>query len=88
MGSTILTLVVAFGVPFAICFGVARAGHVRTAWWLPAGIAVLTVAFVALGYRLGTDAATGAGAVRSILLLGVPAAVGGVAGILAGRRRS
>jgi hypothetical protein len=88
MESTILPLAIAVVLPFAICFGLARAGHAKTAWWLPAGIAVLTATFVVLAYRLGTEAATGAGAVRSLLLLGVPATIGGAAGVLAGRRRA
>jgi hypothetical protein len=88
METAFLPLAIAAAVPFGICFGLARAGHARTAWWLPAGIAVLTAAFVVLGYRLGTDAATGAGAVRSLLLLGIPAAVCGAAGVLLGRRRA
>jgi len=88
MGIDSLVYGVAALVPFVICFGVARAGHARTAWWLPAGIGVLTIAFVFLGFRLGADAPTGAGVVRSVLLLGVPAVVGGIAGVLLGRRRA
>lgn len=88
MVSETLVYGVAALVPLVICFGVARAGHVRTAWLLPGGIAVMTLAFVFLGIRLGTEAATGAGVVRSILHLGLPAIVGGILGIVLGRRRA
>lgn len=88
MNSDLLFHVVAAAVPFAICFGVARAGHVRTAWWLPGGILAVTLAFVLLGLRLGTELETAAGAIQSILILGLPAALAGVAGIFLGRRRA
>lgn len=88
MGAGALNLLVAFAVPFAICFGVARAGRARTAWWLPGGILAITLAFVVLGLRLGTDVSTASDAVLGIVLLGLPACLGGVLGILLGKRRA
>jgi hypothetical protein len=88
MTSAFLPLVVAAVLPFAICFGVARAGRARTAWWLPGGILAITLTFVVLGLRLGSEVSTAFDAVRNILALGLPAALGGVLGILLGRRRA
>lgn len=79
---------VAFLVPLTISFGLARAGHVRTAWRLPAGIFVLTLAFVVLGVMLAQDVQTAPGVVLSIALMSVPAILGGVLGTLLGRRRT
>lgn len=85
---SLLALIVYFAVPFAVCFGVTRAGHARKAWWLPGGILAVTAAFIVFGLRSGADSGTTAGAIQSLLLLSAPAALGGVAGILLGRRRA
>lgn len=78
----------AFVLPFALCLGLARAGHARTAWWIPGGILVLTGAFVVLGILLGSEIQTGAHAVMGLVLLTAPAVLGGTAGIVLGRRRA
>ena len=88
MNSAFIPLAVAAAVPFGICFAVARAGHARTAWWLPGGILAITLAFVVLGLRLGSEVSTARDAVLSILSLGLPAFFGGVLGIVLGRRRA
>jgi hypothetical protein len=76
----------AFLVPFVICLLLARRGHARTAWWLPGGILVMTLMFVGAGVWLSGEIQTGIGAARSLALLAAPAILGGVAGILLGRR--
>ena len=76
----------AFLIPFLICLVLARRGHARTAWWLPGGIFVMTLMFVAAGVWLSGEMQTGFGAARSLGLLALPGIVGGVAGILLGRR--
>lgn len=78
----------AFVLPFALCFALARAGHARTAWWVPGGILLLTTAFLALGFWLGSEVQTGPHAMLGLLVMTVPAVVGGAAGILTGRRRA
>jgi hypothetical protein len=78
----------AFILPFALCLGLARAGHARSAWWIPGGILLLTAAFVALGIMLGSEIPTGAHAAMGLVLLTAPAVLGGTAGILLGRRRA
>lgn len=88
MSSGIVTYAVAFLVPFALCFGLARAGHARAAWRLPIGILVLTLAIVGLGLFLGTEVETGPSAALGVGLLSLPAILGGALGILLGRRRA
>jgi hypothetical protein len=77
---------IAFLLPFVVCFLLARRGHARTAWWLPGGLLVMTAMFVGAGVWLSGEMQTGIGAARSLGLLAVPGIVGGVAGILLGRR--
>ncbi|MGE5199409.1 MAG: hypothetical protein ACM3H9_07190 [Rhodospirillaceae bacterium] len=76
----------AFLLPFAVCLLLARRGHARTAWWLPGGILAMTLMSVGAAVWLGEEMQTGFGAARSLALLSAPAMLGGVAGILAGRR--
>jgi hypothetical protein len=78
----------AFLLPFLVSLTLARRGHARTAWWLPGGIAAMSVLFVGMGLVLGQEMQTGPGAAMSLGLLSVPAIIGGVAGILIGRRRA
>jgi hypothetical protein len=85
-GAGWLTYGLAFLIPFMVCFFLARRGHARTAWWLPGGILVMTLMFVGAGVWLSGEMQTGTGAARSLGLLAVPGIVGGVAGILFGRR--
>ena len=79
---------VAFIVPFLISLVLARRGHARTAWWLPGGIVVMSGVFIGMGYMLGREMQTGPAAAWSLGLMAAPAIIGGVAGILVGRRRS
>jgi hypothetical protein len=85
-GSAWLYFGFAFLLPFVICLLLARRGHARTAWWLPGGILVMTLMFVGAGVWLSGEIQTGIGAARTLGLLAVPGIVGGVAGILLGRR--
>jgi hypothetical protein len=48
----------------------------------------MSVLFVGMGLVLGQEMQTGPGAAMSLGLLSVPAIIGGVAGILIGRRRA
>jgi hypothetical protein len=85
-GAAWLSYGIAFLVPFVVCLLLARRGHARTAWWLPGGILVMTLMFVGAGVWLSGEIQTGVGAARTLGLLSAPAILGGVAGILLGRR--
>ena len=85
-GAGFLAYAVAFLLPFVVCLLLARRGHARTAWWLPGGLLVMTLMFVGAGFLLSDEMQTGFGAAWSIGFLSVPAILGGVLGILFGRR--
>jgi hypothetical protein len=85
-GAGYLAYGAAFLLPFLVCLVLARRGHARTAWWLPGGILVMTLLFVGAAVWLAAEMQTGFGAARSLGLLAAPAIIGGVAGILLGRR--
>jgi hypothetical protein len=85
-GAGWLSYGLAFLIPFLVCLILARRGHARTAWWLPGGLLVMTLMFVGTGIWLSGEMQTGIGAARSLGLLSAPAILGGVAGILLGRR--
>jgi hypothetical protein len=78
---------VAFLLPLVVSFGLARAGQVRAAWMLPAGLLLLSAVFVGFGFLLAQDLDTGIGAVTSVLTLSAAGVLGGVAGALLGPRR-
>jgi hypothetical protein len=75
-------------LPFAICFALSRRGQARTAWWLPGGLFAMTLLFVAMGVALSGEMQTGLAAAGGLVTLGLPAVLGGVAGILLGRRKA
>ena len=78
---------VALLLPLMVSFGLARAGQVRAAWLLPMGLLVLAAGFVGFGLMLGEDVQAMSGAVSTIVTLAAAGIVGGVAGVLLGRRR-
>ena len=78
---------VAFLLPLAVSFGLARLGQVRAAWLLPAGLLLLSAVFVGFGFVLAQDLDTGLGAVTSVLTLTAAGILGGVGGALLGPRR-
>ena len=86
--AALATYLAAFVLPFAICFALARRGQARAAWWLPGGLFVMTLLFVAMGVALSGEMQTGLAAAGSLVTLGLPAILGGVAGILMGRRKA
>jgi hypothetical protein len=77
---------VALLLPLAVSFGLARAGQVRAAWLLPMGLFVLAAVFVGFGLMLGEDLQAMSGAVTTIVTLAAAGILGGVAGVLLGRR--
>jgi integral membrane sensor domain MASE1 len=85
-GAGLLAFSLAFLLPLLVCLLLARRGHARTAWWLPGGILVMTLFFMGVGVWLSGEMQTAFGAARSLGLLSAPAILGGVAGILLGRR--
>jgi hypothetical protein len=86
--SPFIAFAIAFALPFALCFLLARRGHARTAWWLPGGILVMNLLFLAMGIALSGEVQTGFAAAMSLVTLGAPAVVGGALGILLGRPRA
>jgi hypothetical protein len=79
-------LIFAFLVPFVICLFLAREGHVRTAWWVLGGILVMTMMWVFTAISLSGGVETYIQAAGVLGLAALPSIVGGVAGILLGRR--
>lgn len=79
---------VAVLLPLMVSFGLARAGQVRVAWLLPMGLLVLAAVFVGFGLMLGEDVQAMSGAVSTIGTLAAAGILGGVAGVLLGRRRA
>jgi hypothetical protein len=75
---------IALALPFGVCLWLARKGEARRAWQVPGGLAVLTGAAALWALWLdGSEASRGAFGVVAVATL--PAILGGVAGILAGR---
>ncbi len=85
--SAAVSLAIAFALPFALCFYLARTGQARNAWWIPGSLVLVTVLFGLAGARLAADVPTVSGAAWALGTMSVPAILGGIAGILLGPRR-